>query len=113
MPWPDERLSQRTVAALGRRTPRHSLREYLAPVLRRVPQRLFDPQQLVVFRDAVGARGGASLNLPGAQADSQVGDGGIFGFAAAVADDAGIAMPSGQLDGVDRLGERADLVHLD
>ncbi len=53
------------------------------------------------------------LIWPVAQGDGQVGDGRVFGLAAAVAGDAGVAVAVGQLDRVDRLGQRADLVDLD
>ncbi len=38
---------------------------------------------------------------------------GVFGLAAAVADDAGVAEAAGQLDGFEGLADRADLVDLD
>ena len=40
-------------------------------------------------------------------------DGRVFGLAGAMADDGGVVVVLGQLDGVERLGERADLVDLD
>ena len=50
-----------------------------------------DAQQLVVFGDAVGAGGGAGLDLARAHGDGEIGDEGIFGFAGAVRDDRGVA----------------------
>ena len=58
-------------------------------------QLFFDAEELVVFGDAVGAGGGAGFDLAGACAYGEVGDKGVFGFAAAVADDAGVAEAAG------------------
>src|SRR5690606_22655415 len=76
-------------------------------------QKLFDSQQLVIFGDAIGAAGGTGLDLAGAECDGEVGDRGVFRLAAAVAHDGRIAAAIGRLDGVDRLGERSDLVDFD
>ena len=46
------------------------------------PSCFFDAEELVVFGDAVGAAGGAGFDLAGAGADGEVGDEGVFGFAA-------------------------------
>ena len=46
---------------------------------------LLDAEELVVFGDAVGARGGSGLDLPAARGHGQVGDGDVFRLAAAVA----------------------------
>src|SRR5712691_8081065 len=43
-------------------------------------QLLLDPQQLVVLRDAVGARERAGLDLPAIGRDREVGDGRILGL---------------------------------
>ena len=48
----------------------------------------FDAQQLVVLGDAIGAAGRAGLDLAGAGADREVGDGRVLGLAGAVRDDA-------------------------
>src|ERR1700722_18899784 len=76
-------------------------------------QLFFDAEELVVFCDAVGAGGRAGFDLACACAYGEVGDEGVFGFAASVADDAGVAEATGQLDGFEGLGDRADLVDLD
>ena len=89
------------------------LREQRTAVYRAVAQNLFDPEQLVVFRHTVGTRGRAGLDLAGAQCNRQVGNGRIFGLAAAVARNRRVAVPLGQLDRFDRLGQCADLVDLD
>jgi hypothetical protein len=53
------------------------------------------------------------LIWPVRKGDGQVGDGGVFGLAAAVAGHRGVAVAVGQLNRVDRFGQRTDLVHLD
>ena len=72
-----------------------------------------DAEEFVVFGDAVGAGHGASFDLAGAEADDEVGDGGVFGFARAVGDDGGEAVLFGEVDGADCFGEGADLVDFD
>src|SRR5580698_11226053 len=47
-------------------------------------QLFFNPQQLVVFDDAVGPRFGASLDLTRSRGHCKIGDEGVFGFAGAV-----------------------------
>ena len=68
---------------------------------------------MVVFGDAVGAGGAAGFDLAGAGAYGEVGDEGVFGFAGAVADDGGVAEAAAELDGIEGLGDGADLVDLD
>ncbi len=50
-----------------------------------VAQFLLDAQQLVVLRDAVGAGGGAGLDLAGVRRDRDVRDGRVLGLARTVA----------------------------
>ena len=57
--------------------------------------------------------GAPVLICPQFDGDRQVGDRGVLGLARAVAHHAAVAVPMGQVDGVERLGQRADLVHLD
>src|SRR5712692_4133579 len=76
-------------------------------------QLLLDAQQLVVLGDAVGARGGAGLDLTGAHSHDKISDEGVFGLARAVRNDGRVARLTGHLDGLDRFGYRADLVELD
>src|SRR5690348_13360212 len=52
-----------------------------AGVARRVAQLLLDPQQAVVLLDAVHARGGAGLDLPGVGGHGEVGHGRVAGLA--------------------------------
>jgi hypothetical protein len=70
-------------------------------------------QQLVVLRDAVAARGCPVLIWPQFVATGEVGDRRVLRLAAAVAHHARVAVRGRELDGVERLGERADLVDLD
>ena len=55
-------------------------------------QLVFDAKQLVVLGDPFAAAEGAGLDLSGASGDGKVGDGGVFGFATAVADHAGVSL---------------------
>ena len=57
--------------------------------------------------------GAPVLIWPVLHGHGQVGDGGVLGLAGAVAHDAGVAGLLGHLDGVQRLGQAADLVDLD
>src|SRR6516225_1058352 len=88
-------------------------RPQLGPVPRRLTEVLFEAQQLIVLGDAVRAADRACLDLAGVGGHGNVGDGRVLGFAAAVADDRSEVVAPRQFDGVERLGQRADLVHLD
>ena len=68
---------------------------------------LFDAQELVVFRQTVRAAEGAGLDLAAVRRHRDVGDGGILGFAGAMAEDGAVAAELRELHGVERLGERA------
>jgi len=74
---------------------------------------LVNPQELVVFADAICPGRCARLDLADAGCDGEVGDRGVFGLAAAVAHDGSVAVAMSQVDRFKRLGERADLVDLD
>src|SRR6476660_2415731 len=78
-----------------------------------VVELLLDAQQLVVLGDALGARGGAGLDLAAVGGDGEVGDGDVLGLPRAVAHHAAVAVAVGQVDRVEGLGEGADLVDLD
>src|SRR5207244_7184743 len=71
------------------------------------------PDQLVVFRQPVGARQGAGLDLAGIGGDREIGDRRILGFAGAVRENHTVPGAYRDLDGVERLAQRADLVDLD
>ncbi|SRR6266849_97704 len=74
---------------------------------------LFDAEELVVFGDAVGAAGGAGLDLACGGSHGEIGDKGVLGFAGTVRDYGVVAGFAGQLDGVDGFGDSADLIELD
>src|SRR5450830_1270037 len=78
-----------------------------------VTQLLLDAKQLVVLGDAIGAAGRAGLDLACASRHGEIGDGRILGLSGAVRDHRRVAVLARQLDAVERLGERADLVQLD
>src|SRR5262249_1385425 len=89
------------------------LLEQLRPVDPILARLLLDPQELVVLRGPVGAAGAAGLDLAAVGRYGDVGDRRILGLARAMAQDARPAGPVGHLDGLQRLGQRADLVDLD
>src|SRR5690606_25415035 len=76
-------------------------------------QLLRDAQELVVLRDAVRAARAARLDLPAARRDGQVRDERVLRLAGAMRDDEAVAVAAGEVDRVERLGQRADLVDLD
>ena len=75
-------------------------------------QRLLDPQELVELGYAVGAGRRARLDLAGVGGDGEVGDGHVFRLTAAVGDHCGPRGPLGEVDRLQRLRERADLLSL-
>merc|ERR1712032_1342498 len=89
----------------------------LAPALTRVAtvgtELLFDAHELVVLRVAVGAARCPRLDLTGAQAHRDVSNGGILGLPRAMRAHDAPAVLLAELHGVDGLGHRTDLVHLE
>ena len=85
---------------------------HLTPENGVVAEFLFDTEELIVFRHAIGAAEGTGLDLARIRSHGDVGDGDVFGFARAVADDSRVAVFLGQFDGVECFRECADLVHL-
>ena len=85
---------------------------FFASELGDVAQFVFDTQQLVVLADAVGAAQGAGFDLSGVGGYGEIGDGGVFGFAATMGDYGGVTGAFGHLDSVEGFGEGADLVDL-
>src|SRR5262245_61945923 len=79
-------------------------------VLRPLAELLLDPEELVVLRDAVRARRCARLDLTRVHRHREVGDGRVLRLARAVGDDGRVPGRTGELDHVERLGERPDLV---
>src|SRR5262249_56253478 len=82
-------------------------------VHRLVTKLLLDPEQLVVLRDAVASRRRAGLDLAGAERDGEIGDRRVLGLAGSVGHDCCVAVCVCETHGLDRLGERPDLVDLD
>src|SRR5882724_3141503 len=72
-------------------------------IRRTVAELFLDPQELVVLRDAVGARGGARLDLAGAERDGEVGDRRVLGLARAVGHDRAVAVRVREPYRLDRL----------
>src|SRR5882724_4597262 len=72
-----------------------------------------DPQELVVFRNAIGARSRSRLDLSGCRRDRKVSDKRILRFARPVRNDRVITRLACQFDGVDRFCNTANLVQLD
>lgn len=72
-----------------------------------------DAEELIVFGNPFSPVRSAGLDLASVEGDDERGDGGILGFARTVGDDGGPARVLGHLDGVDSLGQGADLVELD
>ena len=96
------------------RRPASDRREGVAAAVGRgLAELLLDAQQLVVLGDPVAAGRRAGLDLAAVGGDGEVGDGGVLGLARAVRHHRGVAAAVRQLDRVERLGERADLVDLD
>ena len=103
--------SARAIALKSRKAT--NLRQHaFAGVLGHGAELLLDAEELVVFGEAVGAGERAGLDLPAVGGDGEVGDGGVLGFAGAVAHDGGEARAVGEIDGVEGLGQGADLVNL-
>ena len=72
----------------------------------------FDAEELVVFRDPIAAGSRAGFDLAGIGRDGDIGDGDILGLTGTVGDDGGVVILVGEFDGVEGLGEGADLVDL-
>mmetsp|Transcript_38092 Transcript_38092/g.76335 ORF Transcript_38092/g.76335 Transcript_38092/m.76335 type:complete len:202 (-) Transcript_38092:853-1458(-) len=87
--------------------------EACAGVRSRLAQLLLDAQQLIVLGETLGAAGRAGLDLACAEADGEVGDVGILGLTGPVRSHHAPARCLGILDGLDRLGNRSDLVDLE
>ena len=64
------------------------------------------------FASAIAAAQRTGLDLAAIRRHRDVRNRRIFGFAGAMAEDGGVAIGLRELDGVQRFGERTDLVHL-
>src|SRR5271166_2177879 len=82
-------------------------------VTRGVAEQFLDPQQLVVFRHPLAARGRARLDLAAVGRDGQIRDRRVVGLTGPVADHAAEPGAVGQAHRVQGLGDRADLIQLD
>src|ERR1700751_3060552 len=80
---------------------------------RRAAQFLLNPQQLVVFGDAICARSRPRLDLAGASSYGQVCDECVFCFAGSMRDYRRIPISSCQVDRIERFAHGADLIDLD
>src|SRR5882762_9858085 len=74
---------------------------------------LFDAQQLIVFRDTIGARSRSGFDLSRSSGYGKIRDEGVFGLAGAMRNDGFVSGLSRQFDGVNRFGHAANLVQLD
>ena len=74
---------------------------------------LFDAKELIVLGDAVGAAGGAGIDLAGGGGDGEIGDEGVFSFAGAVGDDGVVTGFACHFDGINGFGDGANLIELD
>lgn len=89
------------------------LESAVAGVLSGGAELLLNLEQAVVLGDTLATSRGTGLDLAGVLCHSQVGDGGVRGLAGTVGNHGGEAVLGGQLDGVEGLGDGADLVELD
>ncbi len=71
-----------------------------------------DAEELVVLRHPVGPAKRTGLDLAGVGCDRDVGNGRVFRFAGAMTDHGGVFVLGGETNGIERFGERADLIHL-
>ena len=83
-----------------------------AGVLCCVKKLFLDAEKLIVLADTVGTAGCAGLYLTCVDADGDVCDRGILGLAGAVGHDCGPARTVSHLNGVEGLGQSADLIEL-
>src|SRR5512133_1017068 len=72
-----------------------------------------NPQELVVLRDAVAAREAAGLDLSRVRGHGEISNECVLGLARSVRDDGSVTRTLSETDGIERLGERANLVDLD
>src|SRR5207244_7015251 len=113
VPWKVSRIPGSALVAGRRMGPAETREGARTREAGRLPQLPLDPQELVVLGDAVAARGGAGFDLARFPSDREVRDGGVLGLAGAVADDRRVAAAEREPHGLRRLGQGADLVHLD
>ena len=107
------RCASQAFAGIGSTIRRYRRSARAAGIERRFAELLLDADQLVVLGEPVGARQRAGLDLPAIGRDREIGDRRILGLAGAVRHHRAIAGAQRDLDRVQRLGQRADLVDLD
>lgn len=73
-------------------------------------ERFFDAQELIIFGDTFRAGETAAFDESAISRDAEICDEGIFGFADAVTDDGGQAVSLRDAYGVERFGQRANLI---
>ncbi len=73
----------------------------------------FDPEKLIVFRDAVGAARRTGFDLTRTRGDGQIRDEGVLGLARAMRHHGRVAGVGGHAHRFQRFGQGSDLVHLD
>src|SRR3954453_1265050 len=83
-----------------------------ARIRRAVAELFLDPEELVVLGDAIRARERPGLDLARIRRDGDVRDRRVLGLARAMGDDDAVAVAPRELDGLKRLGQRPDLIHL-
>ena len=89
------------------------LAEVLAGVDSVVTKLLLDAENLVELGETLGSAGGTGLDLAGADADDDVGDGNVLSLAGAVGDHDTPAVGVRVLGSLDGLGKGSDLVDLE
>jgi len=78
-----------------------------------VTEFILDAEESIILGGAFGAAGRPRLYLARPQPRTEVGDGGVLGLTGAVADHGRPAGLPGRANGLDGLGESADLVKFD
>src|SRR5690348_5146134 len=84
-----------------------------AGIFRSLAKLFLDPKQLIVLRRAVRTRQAARLDLPARQRHREIGNRRILGLARTMRHYRRIVAGLSQTHGIDRLGQRSDLVDLD
>mmetsp|Transcript_11197 Transcript_11197/g.30124 ORF Transcript_11197/g.30124 Transcript_11197/m.30124 type:complete len:261 (-) Transcript_11197:718-1500(-) len=86
--------------------------EVFASVRNAGPELFFNAQQLIILRKSLGAAWRARLDLTCAKPDNQIGNETVLSLARAMADHDAPILRAAHVVGLDRLGNRADLVDL-
>src|SRR5574341_57348 len=88
----------------------NAIKYILAAIDRRVAELFLGADELVVLGNTVGAGEGAGLDLARVRGNGKVCDGGVLALSGAVGHDRGVPCPLRHFDGIQGLGEGADLV---